>query len=99
MGFAERRVLSGAVIPTQKRGPHAGSAQSRVSLIRSAGSARVRYQFSWPETYKNYWCWSINYLNYKELRAYFNDVDNVLYLSKDCSFGTVVIGGNFHTEE
>ncbi|KAF2188891.1 HK97 family phage prohead protease [Zopfia rhizophila CBS 207.26] len=56
------------------------------------------YQFSWPETYKD-WCWSTNYPDYKELRAYFDHVDRVLNLSKDCSFETVVVGAQFHTDE
>ncbi|ORY17068.1 HK97 family phage prohead protease [Clohesyomyces aquaticus] len=56
------------------------------------------YQFSWPETYKD-WCWSTNYPNYQELRAYFDHVDKVCDLSKDCSFETVVVGAQFHTDE
>lgn len=56
------------------------------------------YQFSWPEVYKD-WTWSTNYPNYEELRAYFDHVDKVLDIKKDCSFETVVTGAQFKTSE
>lgn len=45
------------------------------------------------------WNWSTNYPDYTELRAYFDHVDKVVGIKKDCSFGTVVIGANFDTEK
>ncbi|KAI9697115.1 MAG: hypothetical protein M1820_007930 [Bogoriella megaspora] len=56
------------------------------------------YEYSWPEVYKT-WNWSTNYPNYEELRAYFDHVDKVLDLSKDCSFETVVVSAQFDTDE
>ncbi|TLS21124.1 uncharacterized protein PpBr36_10516 [Pyricularia pennisetigena] len=47
------------------------------------------YEFSWPEVWKT-WSWSSNYPTYKDLRAYFDHVDKVLGVKKDCSFNTVV---------
>ncbi|KAF7561485.1 hypothetical protein G7046_g2663 [Stylonectria norvegica] len=55
------------------------------------------YEFSWPEVWKT-WNWSTNYPNYEELRSYFDHVDKVLDIKKDCSFNTVVVGANFDTE-
>ncbi|KAF3762893.1 FAD/NAD(P)-binding domain-containing protein [Cryphonectria parasitica EP155] len=57
-------------------------------------SAVPTYEFSWPEVYES-WTWTTNYPDYKELRAYFDHVDNVLDIKKDCSFHTVVTGANF----
>ncbi|GJD01079.1 HK97 family phage prohead protease [Colletotrichum higginsianum] len=45
------------------------------------------------------WTWSTNYPNFQELRAYFDHVDRVLNLSKDCSFETVVVGAQFQPAE
>ncbi|UQC91215.1 HK97 family phage prohead protease [Colletotrichum lupini] len=56
------------------------------------------YEFSWPEVFRD-WTWSTNYPNYQELRQYFDHVDKVLDLSKDCSFDTVVTGAQFHPDE
>lgn len=54
------------------------------------------YEFSWPEVY-NSWTWSTNYPNYSELRAYFDHVDKVIGVKKDCAFNTVVVGAKFDT--
>ncbi|KAK2800469.1 hypothetical protein FQN51_006038 [Onygenales sp. PD_10] len=56
------------------------------------------YQYSIPETYKD-WTWSTNYPTYKELRAYFDHVDKVLQIKKDCAFDSVVVGAQFNTNE
>jgi cation diffusion facilitator CzcD-associated flavoprotein CzcO len=56
------------------------------------------YEYSWPEVFKD-WTWTTNYPNYEELRAYFDHVDRVLNIKKDCSFETVVIGAKFDTRE
>ncbi|KAL4879722.1 hypothetical protein BJY04DRAFT_228901 [Aspergillus karnatakaensis] len=55
------------------------------------------YEFSWPEVYKT-WNWPNNYPDYKDLRAYFDHVDRVIGVKKDCAFNTVVVGGQFDTE-
>lgn len=60
-------------------------------------SAMPLYEFSWPEVYST-WNWTTNYPDYKELRAYFDHVDKVLGLKKDCSFNTVVTGATFDKE-
>lgn len=52
------------------------------------------YEFSWPEVWKS-WNWSSNYPNYDELRAYFDHVDKVIGVKKDCAFNTVVVGAHF----
>ncbi|KAM0510860.1 hypothetical protein ACHAPE_010448 [Trichoderma viride] len=52
------------------------------------------YEFSWPEVWKS-WNWSSNYPNYEELRAYFDHVDKVIGVKKDCAFNTVVVGAHF----
>ncbi|KAI9035040.1 flavin-containing monooxygenase [Aspergillus affinis] len=54
------------------------------------------YQFSIPETWKD-WTWSTNYPAYDEIRAYFDHVERVLNIKKDCSFGTFVNGASFDT--
>lgn len=56
------------------------------------------YQYSWPETWKD-WTWSTNYPNYQELRAYFDHVDKVLDIKKDCAFESVVVEAQFHEDE
>ncbi|OJJ34693.1 hypothetical protein ASPWEDRAFT_39769 [Aspergillus wentii DTO 134E9] len=56
-----------------------------------------QYQYSIPETYKD-WMWSTNYPDYKELRAYFQHVDKVLDVKKDCAFSTVVVDASFDTK-
>lgn len=56
------------------------------------------YEFSWPEVY-NTWNWPSNYPNYQNLRDYFDHVDKVIGVKKDCAFNTVVIGAQFDTKE
>ncbi|KAM0664050.1 hypothetical protein ACQRIT_001862 [Beauveria bassiana] len=56
------------------------------------------YEFSWPEVY-NSWNWTSNYPEYRELRRYFDHVDEVVGIKKDCSFNTVVIGAQFDIEK
>ncbi|KAJ5779269.1 hypothetical protein N7457_006989 [Penicillium paradoxum] len=56
------------------------------------------YEFSWPEVY-NTWNWSTNYPSYKDLRKYFDHVDKVIGVKKDCAFNTVVVGAQFDTNE
>lgn len=56
------------------------------------------YQYSIPETWKD-WTWSTNYPAYEELRTYFDHVDKVLDIKKDCAFGSVVVDGQFDTTE
>ncbi|TLD14597.1 hypothetical protein PspLS_11061 [Pyricularia sp. CBS 133598] len=55
------------------------------------------YEFSWPEVWKT-WNWSSNYPTYQDLRAYFDHVDKVIGIKKDCAFNTVVVGGKFDTQ-
>lgn len=55
------------------------------------------YELSWPEVWKT-WKWSTNYPSYIELRQYFDHVDKVVGIKKDCAFNTVVVGGRFDTE-
>lgn len=56
------------------------------------------YEFSWPEVY-NTWNWPNNYPNYQNLRDYFDHVDKVVGIKKDCAFNTVVVGAQFDTNE
>ncbi|OQE27792.1 hypothetical protein PENSTE_c004G03775 [Penicillium steckii] len=56
------------------------------------------YEFSWPEVY-NTWNWPNNYPNYQDLRDYFDHVDKVIGVKKDCAFNTVVIGAQFDTQD
>lgn len=56
------------------------------------------YMYSIPETWKD-WVWSTNYPSYDELRSYFDHVDNVLQIKKDCAFNSVVIDARFDTNE
>uniref|UniRef100_L7J5P6 Cyclopentanone 1,2-monooxygenase n=1 Tax=Pyricularia oryzae (strain P131) TaxID=1143193 RepID=L7J5P6_PYRO1 len=56
------------------------------------------YEFSWPEVWKT-WNWSSNYPTYEDLRAYFDHVDKILGIKKDCAFNTVVVGGKFDTQQ
>lgn len=60
-------------------------------------SAVPEYEFSWPEVYKD-WNWTTNYPDYKEIRTYFDHVDKVMDIKKDCSFHTVVVGAHFDTD-
>ncbi|KAJ5141672.1 hypothetical protein N7526_002667 [Penicillium atrosanguineum] len=52
------------------------------------------YEFSWPEVWKT-WNWSSNYPTYQDLRAYFDHVDQIVGIKKDCAFNTVVVGAHF----
>ncbi|RDW65757.1 flavin-containing monooxygenase [Aspergillus mulundensis] len=52
------------------------------------------YEFSWPEVYET-WNWKSNYPTYQELREYFDHVDKVIGVKKDCAFNTVVVGAEF----
>ncbi|EXJ65236.1 hypothetical protein A1O7_01577 [Cladophialophora yegresii CBS 114405] len=54
------------------------------------------YQLGIPEVYKT-WTWTTNYPDYHELQAYFDHVDKVCDLSKDCAFESVVISSEFDT--
>ncbi|KAL7905268.1 hypothetical protein GGI35DRAFT_142588 [Trichoderma velutinum] len=56
------------------------------------------YEFSWPEVWKT-WNWPTNYPNYENLRAYFDHVDKVIGVKKDCAFNTVVVGAHFDETE
>ncbi|KAF4290089.1 hypothetical protein KXW98_009390 [Aspergillus fumigatus] len=56
------------------------------------------YRYSIPETWKD-WTWSTNYPNYEELRRYFDHVDQVLQVKKDCAFNSVVVEARFDTDE
>ncbi|KAI1498983.1 FAD/NAD(P)-binding domain-containing protein [Biscogniauxia marginata] len=55
------------------------------------------YEFSWPEVWAT-WNWRTNYPNYEDLRAYFDHVDKVVGIRKDCAFNTVVVGAHFDTK-
>ncbi len=55
------------------------------------------YQFSNERIWRN-WNWSELYPGWKEMRAYFEFVDQTLDLSKDIDFGTWVRGGHFDEE-
>ncbi|KAJ3548842.1 hypothetical protein NM208_g803 [Fusarium decemcellulare] len=55
------------------------------------------YEFSFPEVWKT-WNWTTNYPTYQNLRDYFDHVDKVLQIKKDCSFNTVVVGADFDTK-
>ncbi|RCI13548.1 hypothetical protein L249_5596 [Ophiocordyceps polyrhachis-furcata BCC 54312] len=55
------------------------------------------YEFSWPEVWEA-WTWSTNYPDYAEIRAYFDHVERVVGIKKDCRFGTVVTGASFDTD-
>ncbi|KAI0110506.1 hypothetical protein GGR51DRAFT_511445 [Nemania sp. FL0031] len=59
-------------------------------------SEAMEYQFSWPEVWKT-WNWRSNYPTYKDIRAYFDHVDKVVGVRKDCAFNTVVVGARFDT--
>ncbi|KAK5994199.1 FAD-binding monooxygenase acrE [Cladobotryum mycophilum] len=53
------------------------------------------YEFSWPEIWKT-WNWSTNYPDYRELRAYFDHLEKIVGIKKDCAFNTVVVGAHFN---
>lgn len=56
------------------------------------------YMYSIPETWKD-WTWSTNYPSYQELRRYFDHVDNVLEIKKDCAFNSVVVDARYDLGE
>lgn len=56
------------------------------------------YEYSIPEIWKD-WTWSTNYPAYDEIRRYFDHVDNVLQVKKDCAFNSVVVDAQFKTDE
>jgi cation diffusion facilitator CzcD-associated flavoprotein CzcO len=56
------------------------------------------YEYSIPEVWKD-WTWTTNYPNYQELRAYFDHVDKVLDIKKDCAFDSVVVDAQFQEKE
>lgn len=56
------------------------------------------YSLSIPEVYDS-WDFTERYPGHQELRDYFKHVDNVLDLSKDAYFNTVVVGARYHTED
>lgn len=53
------------------------------------------YQFNIPSVYKG-WNWSERFPGDVELRRYFEHVDNILELSKDTFFHTIVTGVNYN---
>jgi cation diffusion facilitator CzcD-associated flavoprotein CzcO len=55
------------------------------------------YQLSIPEVYKT-WTWTTNYPDWRELQAYFDHLDKVCSLSKDCAFESVVTSSEFDTD-
>ncbi|KAJ5232365.1 flavoprotein [Penicillium chermesinum] len=55
------------------------------------------YEYSIPEIWKD-WTWSTNYPTYDEIRRYFDHVDAVLQVKKDCAFNSVVVDAQFDTE-
>ncbi|KIW29677.1 uncharacterized protein PV07_05473 [Cladophialophora immunda] len=55
------------------------------------------YQLAIPEVYKT-WTWTTNYPDWNELQAYFDHVDKVCELSKDCAFESVVTNAEFDTD-
>ncbi|KAF2213457.1 hypothetical protein CERZMDRAFT_58188 [Cercospora zeae-maydis SCOH1-5] len=56
------------------------------------------YELAIPEVYKD-WHWTTNYPNWEELQGYFDHMDKVLGLSKDCAFETVVVSAEFDQNE
>jgi len=58
----------------------------------------IEYEFPWPEIYSS-WNWTTNFPDYLELRAYFDHVDRVLDITKDCAFETVVTGAEFQASD
>ncbi|KAI2827265.1 hypothetical protein CBS63078_8370 [Aspergillus niger] len=57
-------------------------------------SEMPEYQYSLPETWAN-WNWSTNYPAYDEIRRYFEHVESVLDVKKDCFFNTVVVSAEY----
>ncbi|KAF2650920.1 cyclopentanone monooxygenase [Lophiostoma macrostomum CBS 122681] len=56
------------------------------------------YQFSLPKVWKT-WNWSQRFPAHEELKRYFEHVDEVLDLSRDISFNSIVNGADFDTEK
>lgn len=55
-------------------------------------------QFSWPGMWKDRTL-TTNYLNYQEMRAYFDHVAKVLDIKKDCAFESIVVDPQFNEHE
>ncbi|CAI9631235.1 unnamed protein product [Alternaria burnsii] len=55
------------------------------------------YQLSIPEVYKT-WTWSERFPGWQELQGYFDHVDKVLSIGKDCTFNARVNKATFDTE-
>lgn len=64
-------------------------------MLRLTCLSSSRYEYSIPEVFKD-WTWTTNYPNYEELRAYFDHVDKVLDIKKDCAFESVVVDAQFN---
>lgn len=56
------------------------------------------HEFSFPDVWKT-WNWDTNYPNYQDLRRYFDHVDKVFGIKKDCAFNMAVVGGTFGINE
>ncbi|KAF9871133.1 cyclopentanone 1, 2-monooxygenase [Colletotrichum karsti] len=81
----------------------AGAALGGVWHWNSYPGARVDseapyYQFSVKEVWKD-WTWSQRFPSHDEIKRYFNHVDQVLDISKDVSYNTVVVGADFDEAE
>ncbi|KAI8253912.1 Baeyer-Villiger monooxygenase [Colletotrichum sp. SAR 10_77] len=55
------------------------------------------YQLSVKEVWKD-WAWSQRFPGHEEIKRYFRHVDAVLDISRDVSYGTVVVGADFDEE-
>jgi len=52
------------------------------------------YALSIPEVYRD-WTWSSHYPDHAELREYFQHIENVLHVKKDCVFNTKVVAAEW----
>ena len=52
------------------------------------------YEYSFPKIWKN-WAWSCKYPDWKELRQYFDHVDEELNIKKDVIFESAVVSSEF----
>ncbi|TQN69067.1 Baeyer-Villiger monooxygenase [Colletotrichum shisoi] len=80
----------------------AGSALGGVWHWNSYPGARVDsetpyYQLSVREVWKD-WTWTERFPGHEEIKRYFRHIDNVLDISKDVSYNTVVVGADFDTK-
>ncbi|KAH9234480.1 hypothetical protein K456DRAFT_1948122 [Colletotrichum gloeosporioides 23] len=55
------------------------------------------YQLSVKEVWKD-WAWSQRFPGHEEIKRYFRHVDAVLDISRDVSYGTIVVGADFDEE-